>query len=133
MYTDDNEYIGEEVQSGQTVEIAEAKEEIYAGLPIDSLLKIMPIEAGQQFGVSTGNIIRVDRAYLMFYKTQQAQFGSDEDELEEVQTDGTVATFDERVDLPQSPDRKNYLVIKGKGVHLMSILGATLRGVSYDG
>jgi len=108
-------------------------EEIYAGFAYENILKTMPIESGQQFGHSTGNITRIDRAFLMFYLTQHAQFGSEENALEDVDSDGTISTFDSRVDFPQNPDRRNYLIVKGKGIHLMTLLGATLRGVSYDG
>jgi len=129
----DATYENEIAVTEQSIEASGNYATIYAGIAYDDILKTMPIEAGAQFGHSTGNITRIDRALLMFYKTQHASFGSEEGSLEDIESDGTISTYDSKVDFPQNPDRRNYLIVKGKGIHLMTLLGATLRGVSYDG
>lgn len=118
---------------GPLLELASPPDEFIGGLEYTGTLKTMPLEAGQQFGASRGNISRIDRANLMFYKTFAAQVGSDENDMYDVEMDVESNTLDEVVDFPASPDRSPQVIIKTKNGYPCSVLGMTLRGVSNDG
>ena len=111
-----------------------AAEEIIIGLPYKSKLKSMPLETGGPGGsVSRGNITRINRADIMFYKTWDAKFGSEDDNLEDVPLNGETFSGDQILDFSSSPDRLGQVIVETDSALPMSILGMTLRGQDNQG
>jgi len=111
----------------------DAVSEVIVGLSYTSLLKTLPLDIEDQKGSSRGNITRIDRADLMFYKTYSGQFGSDENDLEEIEVESTPLTGDKVLDFPASPDRLGQVIIKTDSALPLSLLGLTLRGQHNEG
>lgn len=115
------------------VEIAEEASEIIVGYNYTARIKTLPIEAGQQFGSSRGNAIRIDRANLMLYKTHYCEFGSELNDLEVAEFDETPFTGDKNVDFPATVDRVAEVIIESDKPLPLTVIGMVLRGASHDG
>ena len=123
--------IGSDPRGILTLTTSAAK--VIVGLPYEGFLKTMPIEGGGQGGVSRGNITRVDRINVSFYKTYSGKYGSDENDMRSIPFDGELFTGDKTLDFPVSPDRIINVMIKQDQPLPMTVLGMTIRGVSNEG
>ena len=137
----DGFYAGSFTVVGATINLNNPATSIVAGLKYTPLLKTMPLEAGGDIGTAHGNIKRIDRATIKFYRTYGAKFGPDENNLEEINfRPGTLGlgsalplfTGDQRVFLSSDPDQVAQVLIRQDLPFPCNILSTTFRGVSYD-
>lgn len=137
----DGFYVGSFTVVGATITLNNPATRIVAGLKYISTVKTMPLEAGGEFGTAQGNVKRIDRGTLKFYRTYGAKYGPDENNLDEINfRPGTLPlgsalplfTGDQRLFLDSDPDQTAQVVVKQELPMPCNVLSATFRGVSYD-
>ncbi len=113
----------------------ETNEDIVYGENYTSRIKTLNLEVGPNPLLnSQGNINRVDRVTLKAYKTKAGSYGSEGTDLYDFEIDNnTEFTGNIQVDLPQSPDDENFVIIETNEPKPMSILGMVMRGVNNGG
>lgn len=100
--------------------------------------KSTPIHEGAKFGSSVGDIQRVDRVSVLVDNSGKFKYGSESGSLIEVEGFSS-ATFVNGItgiinlDLPQSPDKEQFVLIESDDPSPLNISGISLRGVSYSG
>ena len=104
------------------------------GIPYTSTLETMPIEVGDGSTASRGDIARIHRATLMFYRTMYAKIYTNynEDIAIDYRATEAIATEDTKIDLPHSPDRQGIVGVKVDLPTPCTVLGLVLKGASYE-
>ena len=114
---------------------------VHAGLPFDSLLQTMRIEAGAQDGTAQGKTKRITKAVFRFLSTVGAQAGDTEDNLDDIQfrrpsdpMDQAIQPFtgDKLVEWPGSYDFDGYLIVKQEQPLPMTVLAIMPQVLTQD-
>ena len=103
------------------------------GYKYESSAISMPYAVGDRQNNSVGNILRVDRAFIMFYKTKYAKLFTryNSEVILDTTDDDTLYNTDKTVSLPHSQDTDGTMGITTDKPYPCSVLGWTLRGVYY--
>lgn len=142
----DGFYAGEKtVDDNGIITLDNEASEVIAGYSYTCRLKTFPIEVGGDYGSAVGVIQRIDKISMFLYKTFGITAGYEElEELELIPEDfelvGSPPTlpylplFTGRyhLDFPASPDDEQYVIIEQEKPYPVTILGISMRGVTYD-
>ena len=110
--------------------------EILAGLRYTSRLITLNLEVGPNPLLnSQGDINRIDRVTLKLYKTKTGTYGSVGSSLYDFELEDPTVEFsgNVQVDLPQSPDDENFVIVETDEPLPMNILGMVMRGSNNGG
>lgn len=102
------------------------------GFPYTATLKTMPVEAGMELESAQGQIKRIDRAIIKFFKTYSAKVGRDSSNLETLSF-SDVYTGEKVIMFNADPDLENSVTVISDQPYPMQILSITMRGQSYGG
>jgi hypothetical protein len=117
----------------QVVDYTKSTETIVLGYNYNSRLETLTPEAGGQFGTAIGMVVRIHEAIFSFYKTimNGIKIGSD-GKLSDRLDGNTVSNMKYKVELPQSPEIDNSILLSVDKPTPCSILAVTMKGVTYD-
>lgn len=114
---------------------------VHVGLPYESLLQTMRIEAGAQDGTAQGKTKRITKAVFRFLSTVGAKAGDAENNLDEIQfrrpsdpMDQAIQPFtgDKLVEWPGSYDFDGYLIVKQDQPLPMTVLAIMPQVLTQD-
>lgn len=95
--------------------------------------KTLPVEAGGEFGVGQGQMMRIDTVTARLYKSYLGIIRGAESANTEQLSDGTqLVTDDSRIPLPQSPTRKNQVYFESTIGMPLNILSLTFTGANNN-
>lgn len=104
--------------------------DIIFGLPYNHRIRTLTPEVGpNDILASQGDILRIDRATVFFYKTWYANAGSG-DKIYPVEISTYPFTGKFKIDVPASPDVENDIIIESNKPLPMAVLGIVMRGVN---
>ena len=114
---------------------------VHVGLPYESLLQTMRIEAGAEDGTAQGKTKRITKAVFRFLSTVGAKAGDSVDNLDEIQfrrpsdpMDQAIQPFtgDKLVEWPGSYDFDGYLIVKQDQPLPMTVLAIMPQVLTQD-
>jgi len=109
---------------------------LLVGLQYTSRLTTLNLEVGPNPLLnSQGDITRIDRVTLKLYKTKAGTYGSVGSSLYDFELEDPTVEFsgNVQVDLPQSPDDENFIIVETDEPLPMNILGMVMRGSNNGG
>lgn len=115
--------------------------EIHFGLPFQSVVAPVRVEAGSQIGTAQGAIKRIHRLTMRFFKTLSAKFGPSLDNLETITfrsgdtpmgKSPELFTGDKTEDFDGDYDREGYLYIVQDDPLPFSVVSIIAEGQTYD-
>jgi len=109
---------------------------LLVGLQYTSRLITLNLEVGPNPLLnSQGDINRIDRVTLKLYKTKTGTYGSVGSSLYDFELEDPTVEFsgNVQVDLPQSPDDENFVIVETDEPLPMNILGMVMRGSNNGG
>lgn len=109
---------------------------LLVGLQYTSRLTTLNLEVGPNPLLnSQGDINRIDRVTLKVYKTKTGTYGSVGSSLYDFELEDTNVEFsgNVQVDLPQSPDIENFVIVETNEPLPLNILGMVMRGSNNGG
>jgi hypothetical protein len=113
----------------------------YAGYHYDDIIETMPIEEGNEIGSGTGAIGRIDTCAIRFKDTLAAEYGKDEDSLQQVvfrpgsqsgSEPNSFFTGVKSLQFTASPSLERKIVIKKTRPLPQDVLSATMKGSVDD-
>lgn len=118
------------VGSGGIITLPTVYNDIIFGIPYDHNIHMLTPEIGpNDILASQGDILRIDRATVFYYKTWYSKCGAQESvypsELPSVPYTGKL-----KVDIPATADNENSVIIESSSPLPMAVLGVVLRGVN---
>jgi hypothetical protein len=111
------------------------------GLPFDSVVEPVRIEAGSQIGSAQGALKRIHEVNIRFYKTMHAKVGSDSSNLETLNfrtasqpmgQSAPLKTGDYRVKFDSSYDRDGLVYILCDKPLPFAVVSISAEGMTYD-
>jgi hypothetical protein len=139
----DGRYVGTAVVAANKVTSPRTSKILTAGLPYESKVKLLPIEAGAATGSASGSVRKAEQAIVRFNRTVAASIGIDEGEtgFDEVsfRTSGMLLSAPipmfyglKFLDLPYTEEEEQQVVIKTDKPLPMEVISLTLKGITYE-
>ncbi len=139
----DGQYLGTKVvDSSGEIDIAATYTDVICGLPYTSRLKIMPIEIGSQLpGSAQGLIKRIDELVIKFYLTYGCKYGSNANDLFDIDFKDPMVTMDSHpvlftgiksLSFPGDYTREAQAIIETTTPWPCNVLTITAKGMTYD-
>lgn len=137
----DDQYVGEFTVASNQITLTNPATEAIVGLKYTSQIKTLRLEDGSTIGTAQTAIKRIDQVAFRFHRTIGGEFGSDEDNLEEipfrklpfVPSDPIpLFTGDKISEMPSSPDRKGQIIIRQDLPLPQGVVAIVARGIVYD-
>jgi len=128
------------VQSG-SIELQRETTVAHVGLPYDSVLQTMRLEAGAEDGTAQGKTKRITKAVFRFLSTVGAKAGDSMENLDEIQfrrpsnpMDQAVPPFsgDKLIEWPGNYDFDGYLIVKQEQPLPMTVLAIMPQVLTQD-
>lgn len=139
----DGAYVGSyTVAAGGIVTLDDDYSETVMGLSYTHKLKSVRPEAGSLFGLSQGDVKRIDQVTIRFNRTLACKYGRNEDDtlidinfrpVDQAMDDPVpMFTGDKKLEFQAGYDRDCYFYIEGSDPLPCEVVGIYLRGVTYD-
>ena len=136
-YQREVELLDGEVIPTVTIPPQEIESVVYLGKAVESMIKLMPVEAGQQFGSAQSGIKRVDRVVTRYYKSYSYVVGEDSSKYKDdeiIVSEGTDAEIGiERSNISASQGLEQVIFLSNSKPEPLTVLSMTVRGVTNDG
>lgn len=139
----DGGYLGQyTVSSSSVVSLSDSASQTIIGLPYTHKLKSVRPEAGSLFGMSQGDVKRIDQVTIRFDRTIACKYGRNEDDTlidinfrnntQAMDSVTEMFTGDKKLEFQQGYDRDAYFYLEGSDPLPCSVVGIYIRGVTYD-